>query len=278
MTMHTNAKKDAVDLARQAGEIMRTHFGFGIKKEWKDDSTPVTAADKEINALFVRELRSAYPDDDIISEEESDRREGAEYTWACDPLDGTIPFSLGIPTSVSSLALCKDGDPIVGVIYDPFMDRMFVAEKGKGATMNDTPIHVSAASLLENAAMNMGMRLAMSMDLVGGKGAKKISLDLSALRTILGKKQLTKCFSLGCVMYTGTLVARGELVATIFSGTGCHDGASLKIIVEEAGGKVTDILGREQRYDQPINGLLVSNGAIHDQLIDMVQEAIAQNI
>lgn len=276
--MSENAKKDAIELAYKAGDIMRKYFTLGIKKEWKADSSPVTEADTTINALVLEELRRAYPDDDIISEEGSDRREGAEYVWVCDPLDGTIPFSHGIPTSVFSLARVVDGAPILGVIYDPFMDRMFVAEKGMGTTLNGVPVHVSTVSSLEGQTMNMGMRLAMSMDLVGENGANRISLDLSALRTILGRKKLTKCLSLGCVMYTGMLVACGELVATIFSGTGCHDGASLKIIVEEAGGKVTDILGNEQRYDKPINGLLVSNGTLHDQFVSLIQEALAQKI
>lgn len=275
--MHDHVTAHALDCARKAGEIMRRHFKLGIKKEWKEDSSPVTAADKEINAFILKELREAYPDDDIISEEGSDRKEGAAYAWVCDPLDGTIPFSHGIPTSVFSLARVQDGVPVLGVIYDPFMDRMFIAEKGKGARMNEMPIHVSDARTCEKQVMGVGMRLTMGMDLVRRDAIRRVPYDLSGLRTILAQQHFTKIFTLGCTMYVGMLVACGEMVASIFSGTGCHDGASLKIIVEEAGGKVTDILGNEQRYDKPINGLLVTNGALHDQMVGMIHEAIRQS-
>ncbi len=268
--MHKNAKKDAIDLAYKAGDIMRKYFTLGIKKEWKEDSSPVTEADTTINAVVLEDLRRAYPDDDILSEEGSDRREGAEYAWVCDPLDGTIPFSHGIPTSVFALALCRAGDPVLGVLYDPFMDRLFFAEKGKGATMNDTPIQVSSQKMLTGGLMNIS-----GMEKVGG--LYRVPYDLRAMRVTLAEKNI-KCITLASTLYGGMLVAGGELIAAMFQGTAPHDGAAIKIIADEAGGRVTDIIGNEQKYDRPINGTLVSNGAVHDELLEIIHATLEKKV
>lgn len=237
----------AKTLALKAGEIMRKNFSAAMTKEWKSNNTPVTATDLAINQMVMDECLLHFPDYGILAEEESRAKDGAEFVWVCDPVDGTIPFSHGIPTSVFSLALVKNGEPILGVIYDPFMDRLFWAEKGKGAFLNGQVVHVNKRGL-DNSVI--------SWESWGPKFASD-------------KKVLV--VTLACVIYGGMLVASGELVGAFYDWVYAHDAASLKIIVEEAGGKVTDKEGKEQRYDGKINGAIISNGVVHQELLDFIK-------
>lgn len=252
----TFAKK----LAKRAGKIIRSDFEKEIKKEWKADNTPVTETDKKINTLVLNEIRKTYPDHDILAEEESHAPNNSEYVWVCDPLDGTIPFSHGLAASVFSIALTKNGQSILGVIYDPFLKRLFSAEKGAGAFLNKKRIKVSGEQTLQNSV-------------VGITSWKEKGYSAGALLNILNKKG-AKSLNTGSIIQMGALVAAGEFAAIIFAGQTAHDSAAIKIIVEEAGGKVTDLWGADQRYDQKINGLLATNGKLHNELLACIKDAL----
>lgn len=255
-----NYKDFAINLARNAGQIIKSEFTLGMKKEWKADTTPVTEADLKINQLVMDEVNLYYPEHSLHSEEESNYKE-SDYMWVCDPIDGTIPFSHGVPTCVFSLALVHKGQPILGVIYDPFIDRLFFAEKGKGAFLNGQPIKVSKAPSLYQESGKLVMNVSFWL---GTEAIMQPLFDkLKKLNIIL----IDVC----SIVYMGALVASGEFVAIVFPGTAPHDSAAIKIIVEEAGGKATDILGNEQRYDRNTNGLVATNGLIHDELIGMIK-------
>jgi myo-inositol-1(or 4)-monophosphatase len=239
-------KKFSIDLAKKAGAIIRSNFDIGMKKSWKDNGTPVTVTDTKINHMVIESVKKYFPGHDILGEEESYRLNNSKFLWVCDPVDGTIPFSHGIPTCVFSLALVVDGKPALGVIYDPFFDRMVYAEKGKGAFLNGKRTHVSKHKLTNSV------------------------LDWESQRTIgLLKEKFPKCLpvALCSYIYGGMLVAIGELTASVYTWKFAHDCASLKIIIEEAGGKTSDITGKDQRYDREVNGMLVSNGVVHKQLL-----------
>ena len=158
------------------------------------------------------------------------------------------------------MALVKNGEVILGVVYDPFCDRLYVAEKDKGAYLNDKKIHVLDASTLEKAKIEYEMW-------------NRSKYDLQPLVNEL-KKYNTFLMKFSSYVNPSVLVAAGEFTATIFPHITVHDAAAVKIIVEEAGGKVTDIFGNEQRYDQSINGLLVSNGILHDQLVVLTKQFV----
>src|SRR3989344_508119 len=145
----------AIKLAKQAGKIIKDNFTSNMKKEWKSDNTPVTETDLKINQLVIDAVKKHFPTHSIIAEEGSYKVDNSEYSWVCDPVDGTIPFSHGIPTCAFSLALVKNGAPILGVIYDPFIDRLFFAEKNKHAFLNDKMIKVSDKKDLENSVIGM---------------------------------------------------------------------------------------------------------------------------
>jgi fructose-1,6-bisphosphatase/inositol monophosphatase family enzyme len=259
--MNQDYKMFAVDLAYRAGEIIKKNFVLGMRKDWKSDGTPVTETDLVINQLVINSVKKEFPNHGILSEEGSNYSKNNEFVWVCDPIDGTIPFSAAIPTCVFSLALVCKGESNLGVIYDPFMDRLFFSEKGKGAFLNGKRISVSKAETLERSIVGISFL----------KGAK---FDLCQLYTALIDEG---AFNLGVLssIYMGSLVASGELIASVGPAVKPHDAAALKIIVEEAGGKVTDIFGNNQRYDLDINGCLVSNGIVHDKLVMIIRNTVS---
>ena len=253
-------KEFAIDLARQAGEIIRSNFKLGMKKEWKKDNTPLTAADLAINKLVEEAVANIFPEHGLIAEEGGNFKETAEYVWVCDPIDGTIPFSHGLPTCGFSLALVKNGEPILGVIYDPFIDRLFFAEQGQGTTMNGEPIKVSASKDLNQGLVGLNSWPTALYDFV------------SLFKTI--SEQGSKVINCASIVYTAMLVASGDIIANIWPGTTPWDIAAIKIIVEEAGGKVTDVFGQEQKYNAPIKGALITNGILHDKFLEITKDAM----
>jgi len=261
--MGNKFKTFASQFALKAGEIIKKNFILGMKKEWKKDNTPVTATDLMINSMLINEIAKEFPRHSVLAEEQSNIKNVSEYVWVCDPVDGTIPFSHGIPLCTFSLALVKNGEVILGVVNDPFSERLFVAEKGKGTFLNNKAIRVSTVSSLENAMGDCEMF----------KRAKYNTAKLTD-RLIMFNDRLTR---LNSMIYPSVLIAAGELDFTIFSHITPWDAASVKIIVEEAGGRVTDIFGNKQRYDKDINGFVASNGVLHDKLIDLTSKLVSQN-
>lgn len=254
-----NYKKVAINIAREAGGIMKKYFKFGMEADWKEDATPVTVADKEINAMVIGEIKKNFPSHGVKGEEESSFGIEDEYLWVCDPIDGTIPYSHGIPTSVFSLALVKSGEPILGVVYDPFIDRLFFAQKGNGAFMNDKKISVKN-------------RDGDSRKTVGAEWWSNAPFKMPNLLRNLSEDNFIVSTPV-CIVYSAMMVSVGEFVGAVFCGNTAHDIAAVKIIVEEAGGKVTDLFGNEQKYNQPIKGAVISNGKLHKELVDIVKKS-----
>lgn len=247
----------AHDLAKKAGAIMRKNFTSHMKKEWKHDNTPVTETDLAINDLVLKEIKRHYPDHSILSEEGDDFSEKSEYVWICDPVDGTHNFSHGIPTATFALALVRGGAPILGVIYDPFMDRLFSAEKGQGAFLNDKFIRVSNNPVLKSTLVGMGKM-------------KKVKNLFPAMEKGYGRGI---SFITGLsIHYMNGLVAAGEFAGCFFGGPSPHDMTAAAVIVTEAGGRVTDLDGNTpERYDRDMEGQLCSNGVLHDELLSLLQ-------
>ncbi len=244
-------KSFAIDLAKKAGKTIRANFRLAMKKDWKDNDTPVTITDTAINRMVINAVKKHFPSHGVLGEEESYNEKGKEFLWVCDPVDGTVPFSHGVPTSTFSLALVKNGKPIVGVAYDPFMDRMFSAELGKGAFLNGRRISVN--------------KRGMHNSVISWESWKSVE----ALRL---KYKTSFPMSWFSFVYGAVLVACGELVAAVYTWNYAHDAAAAKVIVEEAGGIVTDLHGKDQRYDRKINGCLVSNGKVHKELLKILKK------
>ncbi len=249
----------AVDLATKAGEVMRKNFTTNMKKEWKDEHSPVTETDLAINEMALRDIKERFPSHSILSEEGDDFSAKSEYVWICDPIDGTHNFSHGIPTATFALALCREGTPILGIIYDPFLNRLFSAEKGLGAFLNGKPIKVSNHAVLKSTIIGMGK-------------IKKIRNLFPVMEEGYGHGV---SFITGLsIHYMSSLVAAGEFAASFFGGTAPHDMTATAVIVTEAGGRVTDLDGNvPERYDRDMEGQLCSNGIIHDELLGLLRRA-----
>lgn len=241
-----------------AGGVMKTYFThFGMERIVKTDTTPLTKADTEINALVIERVRKISAEIDIVGEEGSDRTDSS-WQVMCDPVDGTFPYTWGWPVSTFMLGLMYERTPMMGIIYDPFMDRMYWAEKGKGAWMNDIRLKVSSVYKREDRPV---------VGFVSWPGCPYRILKVCDYLEEMGVTLINPC-TLG---YMEAAVATGEFAGTIFPGQHHHDTAPGHIIVEEAGGKVTDIFGQPHDYSgNKIAGHLMSNGHLHDLMVEAV--------
>lgn len=257
--MHTNQDPVvfATQLAREAGKIMTDYFYHADRSDiqTKSNNTPVTEADIRINQLVIDKLQAAYPDHGVLGEEQS-YEAGRRELWVCDPIDGTSSFARGIPTALFSLAYVVDGTPKAAVMYDPFQDLMLTAVQGEGAFCNDQRIHVSTQQTPTGATIAASGTY--------GEGRKR-----QAVYDWLVEQKASILLVPGNV-FKSSLLARGFVDGYIFPGRSAHDIAAAALIVTEAGGKVTDLDGNEQRYDQAIRGAIISNGRIHDDLVRAV--------
>ena len=250
----------AKNLAKEAEEIALKYFSFEVKSTWKEDNTPLVKADTEINNLVIKRINETYPEHSIYGEEKSDRKENSKYIWVCDPIDGTMAFSCGLPMFVFSIALVdqSNGLPILGLINDPVMKNMYWAYKGGGAYRNGNKIFVSKNKTFLN-----------TYSLTGASG-RDVGFSNLPVHKLLGEKK-SRVMKFPSFVYGAIQVANGKFVAGAFYGKDGHDIAALKIITEEAGGKVTDLNGNERRYDQNGFGCVVSNGILHDEMLECVK-------
>jgi len=252
----------AKQLAKEAGEIMLGYFNTTASNPTvKSDKTIVTKADTEINAHVIEVLTQITPGYSIWGEEESSIIEGAQYTWVCDPVDGTMPFSKAIPISTFSIALVnEDGQSVIGVVYNPFQDRLYEAVKGAGAYLNGMRINVSEKAELDGAYIDEELWI---------NHEEEVTFDNPKdVLNKLGAKVTTQCSA----VIMGCFVAKGDYEAMIFGQGKPEDIAALAIIVTEAGGKVTDLFGNEQRYDTNIKGAVVSNGLLHNDICEITKK------
>lgn len=248
----------AKEIAIEAGKIMKKYFSKKDISSYKGDKTIVTLADKEINSYLIKRVKEVYPTHCVDGEEEQFGE--SKYVWVCDPVDGTAMYARNIPVAVFSLALVIDGISTVGIVYDPFTDNMYSAIKGQGAYQNDERISVNDYELEDKRSVSHYDMWAKS------------KYNLFPVITELGEK--TYFIGLGSIIRACSCVASGEFVSAIFPGTthkNC-DIAAIKVIVEEAGGKVTDLFGNEQRYDESINGAIISNGKVHNEIVNVIKK------
>lgn len=259
LNSHMNEQLDfALSFARDAGKIIKDNFQLGMVKTWKEDDTPVTVTDETINRNLIEAVKAKFPTYAVLGEEESYTPENPEMTWVCDPVDGTWPFSSGIPLATFSLGLVgPEGAPVLGVVYDPFTDRLLSAVKGEGAYMGEQKLSVSKKDSLKSALLDLDVwpqRIQLA-----NRSLREDLLDLGAIP-----------ISLCAVIYASYLVALGEVDGVVFNVEKPEDIAAAKVIIEEAGGKVTDLDGNEQSYLKATNGAVLSNGLIHDKLIELL--------
>ncbi|MGC9398248.1 MAG: inositol monophosphatase family protein [Anaerolineae bacterium] len=250
----------AVEIAYEAGEIVREGFGRTHKVDYKGEVNPVTETDRASEAHIVKRLHAAFPRHHILAEEEGgDALHSPGAIWIVDPLDGTNNFAHHFPHIGVSIALLRDGVPQVGVIYDPLRDELFAARQGAGVTLNGAPIRVSPISRLAHAFLATGF----PYDRRVAEDNNVRRLD-HFLRRSLGVRRA------GAAVLDLAYVACGRFDGFWEPGLSPWDVAAGILLVEEAGGRATDFDG----HPRPLDGrrIVVSNGRLHEAMLRVIRE------
>ncbi len=241
--------------ARAAGEILRGYWrrgGYEIGSKGHDN--PVTAADLEADRAIKKLLRDPFPGYGWLSEEtaDNDDRLKCRRVWIVDPLDGTKEFIKGIPEFAVAIALVEDGVPVLGVTYNPIKREMYWAARGVGCHLNTRRVRVTRKRTLKRATVLASRSETARGEWHGFRGMLKVSPT-------------------GSVAYKLAMVAAGKADATFTRSPKSEwDIASGAALVIEAGGTITDIKGREIRFNQrnvKLEGLIADNTALHAALM-----------
>jgi myo-inositol-1(or 4)-monophosphatase len=186
----------------------------------------------------------------------------SEFLWICDPIDGTANFASGLPLCGVTVAVVYQGTPVVGVIYDPHRDELFSAVRGQGATLNGKSIHVTTTiTELKNAIINAGCPADPNAFAASMRGMMALNGACRGLRVI------------ACSAMTLSWIACGRLTAHFGYDLSSWDLVAGALIIQEAGGVVTDIDGSP--YILETRNMLCSNGLVHDDTLQILQEADA---
>jgi myo-inositol-1(or 4)-monophosphatase len=248
-------------IAREAGALLMSYFHQHIKIEYKGEADLVTIADRASEKLIRERIRSLWPAHDILGEEEGLIDTGSDYRWYVDPLDGTTNFAHGFPVFCVSLALEHQGRRIAGVVYDPTRQEMFTAEQGSGAYLNQEPIRVSPTAQLAEALVATGFPSHKRHKNPNIYFYHQITLRTHGVRRA-GSAALDLCY-----------VASGRLDGFWEFNLNPWDTAAGVLLVEEAGGRVTDFQGEAFQIDS--RETLASNGRLHGALLHEFREIFA---
>lgn len=254
----------AVRLARQAGEAILDYYQTGLDVEEKDGGEPVTIADRAADGLIVRGLRAAFPRDGMLTEESDDdlSRLEKERVWIVDPLDGTTEFINETGDFSVQIALTVQGQPVLGVVYQPTEDRLYRAVRGGGAFRVENGQTQRLKVSTETDPANMCMAASRS----------HYSAFVWAARQALGVREVRRVGSVGlkvgllaqgaCDLYVATTVAKE------------WDLCAPHALLLEAGGTLTNLCGERPVYNQAkvaeCRGLVGSNGQIHAHLVEVL--------
>ena len=248
-------------IAREAGALLMGHFRRHVKIEYKGDVDLVTVADRESEALVLDRIRRHFPSHDVMGEEGTRIETGSNYKWYVDPLDGTTNFAHSFPVFCVSLAVEHNGQRIAGVVYDPTRDELFAAEKGNGARLNGDPIHVSSTQRLADSLVATGFPSHKRHKNPNIYFYHQITLRSHGVRRA-GSAALDLCN-----------VAAGRFDGFWEFNLNPWDTAAGVLLVEEAGGRVTDFSGGP--FQIASRETLASNGLIHDALLAEFQAIFA---
>lgn len=246
-----------VYLSERAGEILKSNFRPTRNKfSLKDDKSRVTNLDIEINKFVIDEVSKHFSKYSVWGEEESAIVDKSKI-FVVDPLDGTYMFTIGFAAFGFQVAVVEDGKVVAALASNPIARRTLVAELGKGTYCMETNefVRVSPAASLNQQLVSYGYDRSET--------AAAVLLHEAGANTMV----------IYSVAEGTALVATGGLVCHIMPNQGLHDGAPSKLLVEEAGGKVTDLKGNEQRYDAPLNGVVLTNGRVHSEILEILNEA-----
>lgn len=251
----------AAEAARGAGQILTERFRGPREIAYKGRGNIVTDADRAAELSVVSAISREYPTHNLMTEESDATEQGSEFTWVVDPLDGTTNYALGFPVFSVAVALARDSRPVVGAVYDPLRDEMFLAERGKGTTLNGVPLAVGAAGAKDDLTL-----ATVGFDM--GYQAASRERALQVALAMVGQVASYRLF--GSAVIGLSYVAAGRLDLY------CHywlypwDLAAASLVAEEAGAKVVDWSGN------PVT--IFSRGVVcgNPELVDAFISEVAQ--
>ncbi len=245
----------AHDLADAARPIVRKYFRTPVSIMDKSDASPVTIADREVEAVIREKIHRLYPEHGIYGEEFGIEHSDAEYVWVIDPIDGTRSFIAGQPTFGTLIALLYRGEPILGILDQAFTDERWQGARGRTTLLNGLPIKTRACHTLEEATF-----FTTDPDLFPAE-------DLIAATNVRTLCKMAR-YSLDCYAYG--LVATGFVDIVLEAGLKLYDFAALVPIVTGAGGIITDWQGKPLGMTSDGHVLACGNSILHAKAVEML--------
>jgi myo-inositol-1(or 4)-monophosphatase len=247
----------AVQAARAAGRVLVQRLPAPREVHVKGPRDIVTDADLAAEEMITRTIRARFPDHALLMEEGGASSGDAPYVWVVDPLDGTTNYSRRLPIFGVSIGVVHQGELEVGVVYDPLGDHLFAARRGQGATLNGSPLQVSAIDRVSDAVVGLDWARAH-------KDRREILARLVRIAPACGTVR-----GLGSAALGLCYVAAGWIDAYFNVGLKPWDMAAGLLLIQEAGGRVTDLAGNA--WQPWVQRVLVSNGHLHQALLESME-------
>jgi myo-inositol-1(or 4)-monophosphatase len=241
----------AIEIAREAGQILCQELDRPLDISYKGDADIVTQADKRSERLIVQRLTQYFPEHAIAAEEGTGHDSTSEFRWHVDPLDGTTNYAHGYPCFCVSIGLAQRETMLAGVVFNPFYNEFFAAARGQGATLNGKPIHVSKVANLATSLLCTGFPVHKRVASPNIHYYWDFTLRSHGVRRD------------GSAALDLASVAAGRFEGFWEFGLNRWDTAAGVLLVEEAGGKVSDFDGRPYTLGGPV--ILATNGLIHEE-------------
>ena len=258
--MSSLERRVAVDAARAAGQLLRSELQGSRRIAYKGAPTNlVTEMDGRAEELIVRRLAAAFPDDGILAEERGAQPGRSGRRWIIDPLDGTTNYAHALPLFSVSIALEAERQVQLAVVFDPNLDELYVAERGRGATVNDRRLSVSTTATLDQSLLATGF----PYNIRETADTNLREYAAFALRS-RGVRRMGSAVLYFAWLTSGRFDGYWELRL------GPWDAAAGSLLVEEAGGRVTNLTGGTLDIDAP--AVVASNGRIHDAMLAVLRE------
>lgn len=260
-----------IQIAKEAGQIIREGLGTNFSMEYKSNlSDFVTEIDKKSEQAIINFIRKEYPNHAVLAEESGEHKtslvssqkgDGSEYLWIIDPLDGTSNFAHGLPIFSVSIGVQKNGETIYGVVYDVMRDEIYSSEKGGGSFRNGQKLHVSRNEDLRKSMLVTGFPYGIADN--PDYAIERFAAFLKSSRAVrrLGSAAIDLCY----------------VAAGVFDGfwevyLNPWDMAAGKLLVEEAGGTVTDFNGTPMNIFN--KQILASNGIVHSEMLRVLNSVL----
>ncbi|MDP3724856.1 MAG: inositol monophosphatase family protein [Nanoarchaeota archaeon] len=251
-------KDVAIQASTEAGKILMDNLGNVKSLKLKQKNDYVSNVDIEVEDKIKEIIKSHFPEHNIVAEESDVRKRESKYTWFVDPISSTDNYIHSLPHFAVSIALQEHGITILGVVLDPFYNELFYAEKNKGAYLHDSKIEVSSVSDISKSILCVGIHNKGGADTEEGLIYFRKILSAQASVRRIGSTALQMCY-----------VACGRIEAHVNNSSDLFVIPSGKLILEEAGGIVTDF--KNDIWNNDSKSILASNGKVHSALVKILK-------